>query len=296
MTTTLAASALTLTSTLIAAAPAAAAIAPPSGAGIATSLADMPSTETTVSCSAGGMTGEARLTLASDGTRWTTTVDSYRITANGRSKGNINAYVYGKNFVGQTTLDQREPSRDAMVQNGQWQNLGLELSRSSVPWTSMAQASGTGVEFVFDKSGSDPRCSAGVSSSGAHRAVQHIATHPGVIDKLRPLTSCHVLTDDITCSIAETKTVTSSVTLNGSVNPTGQSLDWLTAGISSSWTSARSVDVRCTSPAMRRGQLFVAYPTGTTTEFRVQVNAFGVRIDGPGKAFEVASGIACEVV
>lgn len=285
-----------LMAALITTSPASAGVTPASGEVSPAALTDMPSVSTTVSCSAGGMTGEARLTLASDGTRWRTTVDSYRITANGRSKGNINPYLSGRNFVGQVTLDRKEHSRDAMVQDGQWHDLGLTLAQSSLPWSSISQTSSTGTEFVFDKSGSDPRCTAGVSSSGARRSVQHVKTVPGVIDRLQPLTSCHVLTDGITCSIAETKNVSSSVTLNGSVNPTGESLQWLTGGISSSWTSSRSVDVRCTSPAMQRGQLFVAYPMGTTTEFRVQVDAFGVRIDGPGAAFEVAAGIACEVV
>ncbi|TCK63563.1 hypothetical protein EDF27_2108 [Curtobacterium sp. PhB136] len=287
---------LVLGSTALIAVPAEqAAAAPPAHSSPTRSAQDMPSVTRTVSCSAGGMTGEAVLSLASDGTRWRTTVERYKISANGRSKGNVNPYVWGQNFVGQVTLDERVSSRDAMVQDGQWHDLGLQLNRSSLPWAAMSQASSTGVEFVFDKSGSDPRCSAGISSSSPRRTVQHLATTPGRIDKLHPLASCYVLSDGITCSIAESRTATSSVNLTGAVTPTGESLKWITGNINASWTASRTVDVRCTSPVMRKGELFVAYPTGVDTQFRVQVDAFGVHIDGPGTAFEVANGIACEV-
>lgn len=259
-------------------------------------VAAMPSTTRTVSCTAGGMTGEARLSLSTDGNRWVTTVDSYRITDNGRSKGNVDAWVLGRNFVGQITLDERTDSRDAMIQDGAWHALGTTVDVSALPWGSISQYSGTGVKFIFDKSGSDPRCTASTSSLGTTRTFQGLTEEQHATDRSHELVSCRAETDDQVCSIAQTTATSSTVTIGASINPTGGYLEWLTGNISQSWTASRSVDVRCTSPEMSAGQRFVAYPLGTRTTFTVHFSGFGVQIAAPGSSFEVDGGIACAIV
>jgi hypothetical protein len=98
-----------------------------------------------VSCSAGNFTGYAEVaTTASNGTI-SATLKQYRIQKHagqsGGNKANVNL------TVGQFTVK----SADRMMQDGAWHWLGLNASAHDYVG---------GVQFIFDKSGADPRCNA----------------------------------------------------------------------------------------------------------------------------------------
>ncbi|WP_066514309.1 hypothetical protein [Curtobacterium ammoniigenes] len=111
----------------------------------------------TVSCSAGNFTGTAELRVsspASDGSTTTGSVLRYRIQKHngqqGGNKANINLFVGGNSAK----------SPDRMIQDGNWHTLDL--------WTAGNSSRGE-IQFIFDKSGSDPRCSTSFQSSWDNR-------------------------------------------------------------------------------------------------------------------------------
>ena len=111
--------------------------------------ADQRSTiRTTVSCSA-GFTGSAELRLERAGSSVWATVTSYKMSSNGRSKGNVNVRIVVPGGPSSVSSN----SADAMRQDGAWHALGLTRGYDT---SSRAYAE---VEFVYDKKlADDPRC------------------------------------------------------------------------------------------------------------------------------------------
>ncbi|MFS2199815.1 hypothetical protein ACCD00_14955 [Pseudomonas sp. Pseusp3] len=105
-----------------------------------------------VSCSTGNFTGEAKGHYFNYGSSKSVYLKEYRITKhNGQSGGNkANVNLVVANFNGGGSKEVKSPDR--MKQDGQWN--AQDLSVMHAPWSS-AQIR---VEFIFDKSGSDPRC------------------------------------------------------------------------------------------------------------------------------------------
>jgi len=114
--------------------------------------AKMPSYPFSLSCSKDNFTGEVRGHYYNYGSNGRSVyVDQYKITKrNGQSggnKANVNTTIADANGGGSKSFK----SPDSMKQDGQWHDLG-DFWHS--PWT----ATQVRVEFVFDKSGKDPRC------------------------------------------------------------------------------------------------------------------------------------------
>jgi hypothetical protein len=98
----------------------------------------------TMSCSAGAFTGSAEIaTSGGHGQFFTVSVLRYKIEKHagqsGGDKANINIFVGGD----------ASKSPDRMIQDGRWHALNQ--------WAG-ADVSVGQVQFIFDKSGSDPRC------------------------------------------------------------------------------------------------------------------------------------------
>lgn len=117
-------------------------------AATATSAAAPTFIDKTVSCSAGNFTGTAELRVtspSSDGSVTDARVLRYKIQKHngqqGGNKANINLFIGGNSAK----------SPDRMIQDGNWH--GSELGTAGYgDWGR--------IQFIFDKSGSDPRCDA----------------------------------------------------------------------------------------------------------------------------------------
>lgn len=130
--------------------------------------------EKQITCSNGNFKGEAvvrmhrrNVTVGSlSQQRWTAEILRYKITRfNGQSggnKANVNLRLETWNWKSGNHRDHAwAKSPDAMRQDGQWHNLSMYREGANGDTTSyppeMSQAEIT-VQFVFDKSGSDPNC------------------------------------------------------------------------------------------------------------------------------------------
>lgn len=112
----------------------------------------------TVKCEVANFRGEAEVSWEIRGDHLSTSVDSYRITRlNGQSggnKANLNHRITGKDYSGWAFEDSWASSSDSMQQDGLWHTLGQTRNRDvSDDPTLFAQ-----VEFVFDRTGPDPKC------------------------------------------------------------------------------------------------------------------------------------------
>ncbi|HEX5753727.1 MAG TPA: hypothetical protein VFZ09_46490 [Archangium sp.] len=258
------------------------------------------------SCTVGNFKGEMEVTTTftprGSGGDWTTTVNRYRITRlNGQSGGNkanvdLSFYV---NRVGLGPLVRKDAySPDAMIQDGQWHDLGLSGTIQDVPLLYSRSAtsydplqSSVFVKFTFDKSGGDPSCMTARSSNWG-REVGDIVKETSQVKFEDYITYCVAVTGGGTCTISKTETKSSSVTVGA-----GISIGWLTSQLSYSWVNEKSVTVSCTSPTLNAGQQFWAYPTGTRYKFSTFAQFFGQQaLVVPGSAFEVDGGVACETV
>lgn len=116
-----------------------------------------------VTCSAGNFKGEANISWASDGSRTRVEIQSYRITRlNGQAGGdkaniNISAESYWENWLMWDYRWDTHYSPDRMIQDGRWHTYGAGLVANSHPMLGPLRTP-TNIEFIFDKSGSDPRC------------------------------------------------------------------------------------------------------------------------------------------
>lgn len=131
----------------------------PATASFATTLSVGVGQEKTFSltCKSGNFVGVAEGKVGNhfQAGRWVH-LTSYKITRlngqKGGNKANVNLYASpAPNFI---RNEHRAPSRDSMIQDGKWHSVALTRSNFVV-------ASKKGelvVEFVFDKSGTDPRC------------------------------------------------------------------------------------------------------------------------------------------
>lgn len=110
----------------------------------------------TVSCENGNFKGEAQVTYSRGDISLFAGIYQYRITrSNGQSggnKANINIEAVGR--YGNMDTSEKARSPDSMRQDGNWHSLDISAVATSQPGT-MAYFE---VEFVFDRSGSDPSC------------------------------------------------------------------------------------------------------------------------------------------
>lgn len=262
------------------------------------------SVKLTQTCSTGNFTGEADLTATftptgNSGT-WTTTVDRYRITRSngqaGGNKANVDLSFWVNWGTGQTAEYKEAKSADAMIQDGAWHGLGTSGTLTNLPLQSSRTEqlfdqmnAHVVVQFTFDKSGIDPSCRAGrVSDWG--RDMADIQTARQQVKYEDPITYCLAITGGGTCTISQTDTKSSEVSVEA-----GISYAWVTGKVSYKWTTSTAVRVSCASPVMEAGQRFWAYPTGTRYTFSTFSKFFGNRVlAAPGSAFEVDGGVACE--
>lgn len=116
-----------------------------------------------VSCTNGNFKGEAEVRVDRNATTGAFGVDvlKYRITRSngqgGGSKANVN--LSGYYYVDSKKHTSDSKSSDSMKQDGAWHALSLRVVGTPRP---DRNATGSNVQFVFDKSGSDPKCDARV--------------------------------------------------------------------------------------------------------------------------------------
>ncbi|MFJ4225704.1 hypothetical protein [Microbacterium sp. NPDC089695] len=107
-----------------------------------------------ISCSSGNFRGEAVVKFYS---HELVQVSDYRIIKlngqSGGSKANVNTTIWGESLSGYYSSFSKD-SPDAMKQDGVWRPLGHSAFRKLNSWLDVE------VQFIFDKSGSDPRCTA----------------------------------------------------------------------------------------------------------------------------------------
>lgn len=117
------------------------------------------STTAITSCSNGKFFGEAEYSVYRDSATggFGVTVSKYRITrSSGQSGGNkANVKLDGYYYINSTKNDVKHHSSDSMKQDGQWHALALNIGGTPRP---SSGAKGASLEFVFDKSGTDPKC------------------------------------------------------------------------------------------------------------------------------------------
>jgi len=122
----------------------------------------IPAKETSqiISCETGNFKGEAKYITKVNSYNTYHTISEYRITKyknqQGGNKANINSsaiWVEGSRLKGDS-----KKSADRMKQDGKWHSLNQTVT-SPTKGTYRREFS---VQFIFDKSGPDPRCSASV--------------------------------------------------------------------------------------------------------------------------------------
>ncbi|MGK9148432.1 hypothetical protein KXS11_12470 [Plantibacter flavus] len=108
----------------------------------------------TISCSTGNFNGQAKVVLDSRPEGVWVTVKEYKITRqNGQSGGNkANVNVAVRSGAYETGWFK---SADSMIQDGRWHSGGPTAGLSNYNGVEVGY-----VQFIFDKSGSDPRCTA----------------------------------------------------------------------------------------------------------------------------------------
>ncbi|MGK9146149.1 hypothetical protein KXS11_00790 [Plantibacter flavus] len=255
----------------------------------------------TVSCTQGNFRGEAQIrptftgtnSWSGSGNTWHARVESYRITRlNGQSGGNkANADVATHQVSnGTPKYSALKYSPDNLRQDGQWHSLSSQSYTLPIVMldTSYLEAS---VRFVFDKSGSDPQCTARVGLP-AGGLVDGIVAQRHAVGYTDPIAYCKVDTPGQRCTITKTDTKSSTVEVSA-----GVSVGWVTGRLTHSWTNSASVSVGCWSQELEAGQSFYAYPTGTRYTFRTATTFFGEALNPTsGTAFEVDGGVACSVI
>lgn len=111
----------------------------------------------TLRCTKGNFTGE--LEVSWGGRPFVMRAHRYRITKRngqqGGNKANINMFTRTNQHSGNWEVAR---SPDKMVQNGQWYNLDLQVTDYRAASYYFSE-----VEFVFDKSGTDPKCKTGTN-------------------------------------------------------------------------------------------------------------------------------------
>lgn len=111
------------------------------------------------------------------------------------------------------------------------------------------------------------------------------------------LTYCVVARDNATCSVAKTTTATRSIAVD-----LGFSRAEVAGKLNVSASNSVSVQVSCTSPKLKKGEHWTAYPTGKTYSYKLRSTTYrdtGVVISGPTtsktlKAFSPDGGIYCK--
>ncbi|MHC8286713.1 hypothetical protein ACYZUD_07730 [Pseudomonas sp. XS1P51] len=105
-----------------------------------------------VSCTSGNFKGEATGHYYNYGSSKSIYLKYYRITKSNDQQGGNKANVNLGAFNASGSGSKQVKSPDSMKQDGQWHS--QDLSITYAPWSSTQIQ----VEFVFDKSGSDPKC------------------------------------------------------------------------------------------------------------------------------------------
>ncbi|MGK9146148.1 hypothetical protein KXS11_00785 [Plantibacter flavus] len=254
-----------------------------------------------VQCTSGNFRGEARVRTVFNGAdswhpsanSWTVAVESYRISRlNGQSggnKANLNMRSVTHTDGGSST-SQWDVSPDNLRQTSTWTPLEsvAVTTRVALANTRWLDAE---LQFIFDKSGSDPRCTVKLGAA-AGGTLSGVVETPNAIDYENPLTYCIALTGGLRCIISQNVTTSSRVEVAGGVR-----IGWVTASLARSWEESTSVSIVCTSPELQAGQRYYAYPTGTKYRFRTGTTFFGESLNAAdGSAFQVDGGVACSTV
>ena len=139
---------------------------------------------------------------------------------------------------------------------------------------------------------------------GPEKAAGPVVTYREVINKTSQsnyirygeanrLTHCVVVTSGQTCTISRTFDVTRSIGVS-----LGMTRAAVAASLSISSASSVSVGVSCTSPTMKVGQKYEAYPVGTRYTYKIK--RWGTNqpatTSGTLSAFNPNRGIACRVI
>ncbi|WP_141232424.1 hypothetical protein [Pseudomonas fragi] len=107
----------------------------------------------TLSCSVSGFTGTAYVTAVKNGNLLTFATKGYKISSpassKSRSKANLNIRAWGSTS---NTTSAWANSQDNLKQDNTYRSLSLS---KSIIETRLASGE---VQFIFDRSGSDPRC------------------------------------------------------------------------------------------------------------------------------------------
>jgi hypothetical protein len=114
------------------------------------------------------------------------------------------------------------------------------------------------------------------------------------IDYTQPIGSCSA--SNGTCTIAKGRSATTTTDVS-----TGITRDTIAAslGISASWSV--SIDVSCTSPVLKPGQTWTAFPRGTRYDYAILMTSNipgqeGSGISAYGKAFKAnPNDIVCQI-
>jgi hypothetical protein len=118
---------------------------------------------TTVSCNNGKFWGSAEVRVDRNNVTGAYGVDvlKYKIhRSSGQSGGNkANVNLKGYYYVNSKEHKTQSHSSDNMKQDGAWHDLRLRVVGTPRP---NRNATGSHVEFVFDKKGTDPKCTARV--------------------------------------------------------------------------------------------------------------------------------------
>lgn len=85
------------------------------------------------------------------------------------------------------------------------------------------------------------------------------------VDKAHPLGSCKAGKSGVTCRIDITTSATRTVGL-----ALGATRGWASGQLSISSAKTQSTAVSCTSPKLKKGQVFRAYPRGTRYSYTIQ--------------------------
>ncbi|WP_156755519.1 hypothetical protein [Actinokineospora pegani] len=103
--------------------------------------------------------------------------------------------------------------------------------------------------------------------------VQHGVKRPVAISECRA--------DGSTCQIAAGKTISASITAG-----LGVTVGAINASLQTQYQQTYTVTTTCTSPVLKRGQVYIMFPRGDFVFFRVD--------DRKGTAF-LPTGVFCEV-
>ena len=106
---------------------------------------------------------------------------------------------------------------------------------------------------------------AGCGACAPKYAIVSKSSRSNYVDKTQVLGSCRALSNGTSCSISQLNASTNTVQTSFTV-----SKGWVTGQLGYSYSATTSISVTCNSPKMKKGQRFVAYPTGTRYSYKIK--------------------------